>query len=125
MPSWITSYGYWTVSGAVALDVPMPGEAALIATAMLAGTTHALNIWFVVGAAAAGAILGDNVGFFIGREIGQRLVVRYGGYVGLPPCADQARPLSFLAAWRKGRVLRPLCRGSSRCCTFPSWAPIP
>ncbi|MGE5157302.1 MAG: DedA family protein [Gemmatimonas sp.] len=81
--SWIPSYGYWTVAGAVALDVPMPGEAALVAAAMLAGTTHALDIWFVIGAAAAGAILGDNLGFFIGREIGQRLVVRYGGYVGL------------------------------------------
>jgi membrane protein DedA with SNARE-associated domain len=84
--SWITAYGYWAVAAVVALEsmgLPMPGEATLIAAAILAGTAHALDIWFVVAAAAAGAILGDNVGFLVGREIGFRLLVRYGGYIGL------------------------------------------
>jgi membrane protein DedA with SNARE-associated domain len=37
----------------------------------------------VIAAAVAGAIVGDNVGFCLGREFGYRLLVRCGGYVGL------------------------------------------
>jgi membrane protein DedA with SNARE-associated domain len=83
---WISAYGYWAVGGITAAEcmgLPIPGEATLIAAAVLAGTTHTVNIWLVVGAAAAGAILGNNIGFLIGREIGFRLIVRYGGYLGL------------------------------------------
>jgi membrane protein DedA with SNARE-associated domain len=38
----------------------------------------------VIAAAATGAIVGDNVGYWLGRELGYRLLLRYGGYVGLP-----------------------------------------
>lgn len=82
----IATYGYWAVGGIIALEsmgIPLPGETTLIAAAIIAGTSHALNIWLVVGAAAAGAILGDNVGFWIGREFGFWLVVRYGRYIRL------------------------------------------
>jgi membrane protein DedA with SNARE-associated domain len=37
----------------------------------------------VIGAAAAGAIIGDNVGFWVGREGGYRLLQRYGRYLHL------------------------------------------
>jgi len=40
-------------------------------------------VWFVIAAAAGGAIFGDNVGYWVGREFGFLLLVRYGGYVGL------------------------------------------
>jgi membrane protein DedA with SNARE-associated domain len=82
----ISTYGYWTVGGIIALEsmgLPLPGEATLIAAAVYAGKTHHMNIWFVIAAAVAGAILGDNVGFWIGREIGYRLLFRYGHYVHL------------------------------------------
>jgi membrane protein DedA with SNARE-associated domain len=82
----ISTYGYWTVGGIIALEsmgLPLPGEATLIAAAVYAGTTHHLNIWLVIAAAAIGAILGDNIGFWIGREIGYRLLLRYGHYVHL------------------------------------------
>jgi membrane protein DedA with SNARE-associated domain len=82
----LTTYGYLAVGGIVALEsigIPLPGETTLIAASILAGTTHALNIWGVIGAAAAGAIIGDNIGFWIGRELGFWLLVRYGRYVGL------------------------------------------
>jgi SNARE associated Golgi protein len=50
------------------------------AAALYAGTTHHLSI---VGLAAAAAIIGDNVGFWIGRTGGLRLAERYGRYVRL------------------------------------------
>ena len=79
-------YGYWGVALAIALEsmgVPVPGETALVAAALYAGKTQALNIWVLIAFASAGAILGDNIGYWIGREIGFRMLLRYGSYVGL------------------------------------------
>jgi membrane protein DedA with SNARE-associated domain len=86
LPRLLATYGYLIVGGVVAVEsmgLPLPGEAVLIAAAVYAGETHHLNIWLVIIAAAAGAILGDNLGFWIGREVGYRLLLRYGPYVGL------------------------------------------
>ena len=83
--SLITKFGYLAVAGVVGLEsvgLPLPGEATLIAAAVYAGTTKQLNIWLVIASASAGAILGDNVGFWLGRELGFRLLVRYGSYEG-------------------------------------------
>ena len=82
----IVKYGSFAVAGVVCLEsmgLPLPGEAILIAAAIYAGKTGGLNIVEVIAAAAAGAIVGDNIGYWIGREIGFRLLVRYGSYVGL------------------------------------------
>jgi membrane protein DedA with SNARE-associated domain len=54
------------------MGLPLPGEATLIATAAYAATTHHLDISLVIAAAATGAILGDNIGYWIDREIGYR-----------------------------------------------------
>jgi membrane protein DedA with SNARE-associated domain len=48
-----------------------------------AGTTHRLQIGLIIAAAATGAVVGDNIGFLIGREGGYRLLHRYGRYVHL------------------------------------------
>ena len=77
-------YGYWAVLIFVSIEsigIPFPGETMLLVAAIYAGTTHQLFIPFVITAAAAGAILGDNIGFFIGREGGYRLLRRYGRYI--------------------------------------------
>ena len=82
----ISAYGYWAVGGVIALEsmgLPLPGETILIAAAIYAGTTHQLDIGLVILAAIAGAIIGDNIGFILGREVGYRLVSRYGRFVGL------------------------------------------
>jgi membrane protein DedA with SNARE-associated domain len=82
----ITKFGYWAVAGIVGLEsvgLPLPGEATLIAAAIYAGSTQRLNIWLVVTSASVGAILGDNLGYWLGRELGFRLLIRYGSYVGL------------------------------------------
>ncbi len=82
----IAEGGYAAVALAVAVEsmgVPFPGEATLIAAAIYAGTTGRLDIALVVAAAAAGAVLGDNVGFLIGRRLGFPALVRYGPLVGI------------------------------------------
>jgi membrane protein DedA with SNARE-associated domain len=82
----LTVYGYWAVLAFVSIEsigIPFPGETMLIAAAIFAGSTHQLFIPFVIAAAAAGAILGDNIGFFIGRQGGFRLLRRYGRYIFL------------------------------------------
>jgi len=79
-------YGYLGVALAVSLEsmgVPIPGETALIAAAVYAGKTHELNIWVLIASATAGAIIGDNFGYWIGRELGFRMLLRYGSYIGL------------------------------------------
>ncbi len=82
----LASYGYWAVLLFVAVEstgIPFPGETMLLAAAIYAGGTHHLQIPFVILAAAAGAILGDNIGFWVGREGGYRLLRRYGRYIRL------------------------------------------
>ena len=84
----LSSYGYGAVALVVAIEsmgIPFPGETTLIAAAIYAGTTHRLDIALVVLAASVGAILGDNVGFWAGRELGFRLLIRYGSKVRMTP----------------------------------------
>ena len=77
-------FGYGAVALAVGVEsigIPFPGETTLIATALYAGASHKMNIVLVVVVAAIGAIIGDNIGFWIGREFGLRLLLRYGRYI--------------------------------------------
>jgi membrane protein DedA with SNARE-associated domain len=65
------------------IGVPVPGETALIAAALFAGSTHKLEIWLVIAVAVAGAVVGDNIGFSIGRYGGAKLLLRYGHKIRL------------------------------------------
>jgi membrane protein DedA with SNARE-associated domain len=56
----------------------LSGEAALIAASVYAGATGHLHIAAVIGCAALGAIIGDNIGFWAGRRFGKMLLVKYG-----------------------------------------------
>jgi len=89
-PTWIHglihTYGLWVVFTLIMLEsmgVPLPGETALMTAALYAGSTHRIDIVSVVLVAATAAIIGDNIGYVIGRSIGVRLVARYGRYVRL------------------------------------------
>ncbi len=80
----IHTYGYWAVFLAVGLEslgVPIPGETTLIAAALYAGSTHQLSLVPLIIVAAVAAIVGDNIGYLIGRFGGYRLLRRYGHYV--------------------------------------------
>ena len=82
----LETYGYFAVFLFVGLEstgIPLPGETVLLAAAIYAGATHHLEIAGVIVAAALGAILGDNIGYWAGREGGFRLLRRYGRFVRL------------------------------------------
>jgi membrane protein DedA with SNARE-associated domain len=84
--SLIDSYGYLAVFvlvGAESLGIPLPGETALITAAIYAGHTHRLNPWLIFLVASAAAIIGDNIGYWIGDKGGYRLARRYGPKVRL------------------------------------------
>jgi membrane protein DedA with SNARE-associated domain len=59
------------------MGVPVPGETALI-TAGIVASRGRLQIELVIAYAAAAAIIGDNVGFAIGRKLGRRLLTAPG-----------------------------------------------
>ena len=59
--------------------VPIPGETALIAAAVLA-SKGTLQIELVIAIAAAAAIVGDNIGYLIGRKGGRWLLERPGRF---------------------------------------------
>ena len=67
------------VIGLESLGIPLPGEIALVSAALLA-SRHTLDINPVgVGAAATiGAIVGDTIGYSIGRRYGMGLFERLG-----------------------------------------------
>jgi undecaprenyl-diphosphatase len=73
-----TQIGYGALFGLILVEsagVPVPGETALLAAGLLAGSGHlALPLVIVVGASAA--IIGDNIGYLIGRRGGRALLTR-------------------------------------------------
>ena len=85
LEAYLATYGYLAIFAMVGMEsagVPMPGETVLIASAILAGEGK-LNIFGVIAVAAAGAIIGVNCGYWVGREFGFPLVYRFGRYVRL------------------------------------------
>jgi len=77
----VATYGVWAVLFFVSIEsmgVPVPGETMLLVAAVYAGATHQLSIALVIAAAAAGAVAGDNLGYLIGRQGGERLLRRVG-----------------------------------------------
>jgi membrane-associated protein len=90
--------------------VPVPGETALVAAAILAAMGH-LEIGLVVALAALGAVLGDNLGYLIGRVGGRRLLERPGPFQqrrldilrkGEPFFAEHGPKAVFLGRWVAG-----------------------
>ena len=84
--SLLVQFGPWAVFILVALEsagIPLPGETILVTAAVLAGRSHEGSIVEIIACAAGGAIVGDNIGFWVGREFGIGLLIRHGGRIGL------------------------------------------
>jgi membrane protein DedA with SNARE-associated domain len=89
VPGWIVDlfarYGYAVVFFGVFLEnagLPVPGETVLLAGGALAHFGR-LSLPWVIVTAIGGATLGDNLGFWIGRQGGRRLAERFGPPIGL------------------------------------------
>ena len=127
--------GYTVVFVLIAVEtmgIPVPGETALIAAALLAHDGQ-LEIVPLVALASAAAILGDNVGFAIGRQGGRRLIMRPGPFydarlralaLGEPFFAKHGPKAVFLGRWVSGlRIASAWLAGISgmRWPTFLVW----
>src|SRR5437870_603600 len=94
------TYGYWAVALVVmgeSLGLPVPGETLLLLGAASAGAGY-LEVWGVIGAAAGGAIVGDSLGYALGRWGGRPLLERYGRVLHLQP-RHLARAEAFFARY--------------------------
>lgn len=67
------------IIGLESMGVPSPGETALVAAAVLASQGH-LKIWLVILIGAASAIVGDNMGYLLGRKLGREVLVSRGPF---------------------------------------------
>src|SRR4051794_8840497 len=88
IPALIAAYGYWLILIMVMLEslgLPLPGEATLITASVFAGATHDLALTGIIAAAVSGAVIGDNIGFWIGEKVGYRLLIRVGPSLGITP----------------------------------------
>jgi membrane protein DedA with SNARE-associated domain len=75
----VRDYGLIIVFLTIALEtsgLPLPGETALVAAAVLASQGH-FSIVTVIVVAAVAAIIGDNVGYWLGRKLGRGFLQRY------------------------------------------------
>jgi membrane protein DedA with SNARE-associated domain/membrane-associated phospholipid phosphatase len=83
----LMTYGYWVVALGVmgeSMGLPLPGETLLLLGAASAGAGY-LEVWGVILAAAGGAIVGDTLGYELGRWGGRPFLERYGHVLHLKP----------------------------------------
>jgi membrane protein DedA with SNARE-associated domain len=83
----LQAMGYPGIAAMVGLEsagLPLPGETTLLAASYLASTGQ-LSLPLVIGSAALGAVVGDSLGYLIGRKGGRRLMERRGKWLGVTP----------------------------------------
>ena len=101
------------IVGLECVGLPLPGETALLAAAVYAGTKHDLNIVSVILTAAAAAIVGRMIGYVIGREYGYWLLLRYGNYVRMTQSRIKLGQYLVLAPRRQDRLHRSVYTGAA------------
>lgn len=127
--------GYPAVFLLIAIEtigIPVPGETALIVAAVAAGRGR-LSIEAVIALAAAAAIMGDNIGFALGRTFGRRVLLAPGPLfnhrrrlmaVGEPFFDRHGPKAVFLGRWISGlRITAAWLAGANRMSwpTFLFW----
>ncbi|MFG2599057.1 DedA family protein [Streptomyces sp. NPDC048462] len=66
------------VIGVESLGIPLPGEVVLISAALLAAGHDGINPWILGACATAGAVIGDSIGYAIGRRGGRPMLAWLG-----------------------------------------------
>lgn len=90
MSGLVEHYGLLALFLTVMLEsggVPLPGETALVAAGVFASSGR-LDIVAVIVVAAAAAIIGDNLGYWIGRTGGRSVLTRWTVTSGTLPWAE-------------------------------------
>lgn len=85
--SFFARFGYLVIFGAVLLEnagVPSPGHTVMLAAGALAQRGH-LWLPYVIASGAISAIVGDNIGYEIGRRGGRALLLKHGRRVFVTP----------------------------------------
>lgn len=76
------------------IGAPLPGESAVILAAGAAAAGK-LSIWHVAATAFLAAVLGDNIGYLLGRKLGRAAIARHGARFGLTDAAfDKAEAVA-------------------------------
>jgi membrane protein DedA with SNARE-associated domain/membrane-associated phospholipid phosphatase len=122
----IEHYGYLVVLFGVMAEstgVPLPGETILLAAGVLVQRGH-LDLGDTIAFGILGAVLGDQIGYWVGREGGRPFVLRWGRYLLITPArlgraeaffARHGGKAVFLARFFSGlRVFGALVAGISR-----------
>ena len=81
--SLIAQYGYLVIFFGVLLEscgVPLPGETILLTAGAVAQQGH-LYLGYAIVFGILGALFGDQIGYWVGREGGRPFVLRWGRYV--------------------------------------------
>jgi membrane protein DedA with SNARE-associated domain len=93
----VQHYGVFAVSLVLAfesLGAPVPGETVLIFASVLAHRGE-MSLPALLIFAWAGSVLGDNIGYLIGKTICRATITRYGGKIGLTDARISAVEESF------------------------------
>lgn len=80
-------WGYLAVAGVIGVEsfgVPAPGQTIMVVAAIYASAGR-LNVVAVGAIAFVAAVLGDNIGYWIGVRGGRKLVHRFGKYIFITP----------------------------------------
>ena len=85
LESFVRHYGAFAVMPILAIEAlgaPVPGESLLIFASVLAGRGE-MSLPSLLIFAWVGSVLGDNLGYLIGRKLGRGTILRFGAKVGL------------------------------------------
>ena len=94
----LNTWGYGVVFAAMVLEsagLPLPGETVTLLGGYAAGSGH-LNLAGVIAAASSGAMVGDSIGYWVGRRAGWPLLLRVGRWLRQSPEQMETLRLQFL-----------------------------
>ena len=83
---YLASYGYWAIAITLLLEnagLPVPGETILLLASFVAFSERSLHLPTIVVVATCAAVIGDNLGYWIGHRGGRPLIGRYQHFIRL------------------------------------------